>query len=226
MDLQYLDVAKSIDHALLMPNTTDAEIESGCELARHLGVASVCVVPHALSRAARLLTGSGVLATTTIGFPHGAQTTRTKTREAAEAIALGALELDMVINIGKVLSGDLVFVRHEIGEVLSVAHDGRAKLKVIFENCYLERTHKLELCAICSELAVDWVKTSTGFGASGATIDDVRLMRENTAPNVQVKASGGVRTLAQTRELMALGASRIGTSSSEAILAEARSLLG
>jgi deoxyribose-phosphate aldolase len=226
MDLQYLDVAKSIDHALLRPNTTDQEIEAGCELARRLGVASVCVIPHALPRVIQLLAGSGVLPTTTIGFPHGGHTTRGKKAEAAEAVAAGALELDMVVNVGKVLSGDLAYVRHEIDEVLGVARRGGARLKVIFENCYLERAHKLSLCAICSDLGVDWVKTSTGFGPSGATTDDIRLMRENTAPIVQVKASGGIRTLAQVRELKALGASRIGTSSSEAILAEARSLLG
>lgn len=224
MDLQYLDVAKSIDHALLRPNTTDEEIEAGCELARRLAVASVCVVPHALPRVARLLAGSGVFPTTTIGFPHGGHTTRCKLSEAAEAVADGAAELDMVVNVGKVLSGDVAYVRREIGEVLGVARGGGARLKVIFENCYLERAHKLTLCTICSDLGVDWVKTSTGFGAGGATTDDVRLMREHTPPSVQVKASGGIRTLAQVRELRALGASRIGTSSSEAILAEARSL--
>jgi deoxyribose-phosphate aldolase len=167
-----------------------------------------------------------VLPTTVIGFPHGGHTTRCKSTEAAEAVAAGAAELDMVVNVGKVLSGDLAYVRHEIGEVLGVARGAGARLKVIFENCHLERTHKLALCAVCSELAVDWVKTSTGFGPSGATAEDVRLMRENTAPSVQVKASGGIRTLAQVRELRALGASRIGTSSSETILAEVRSLLG
>jgi deoxyribose-phosphate aldolase len=226
MDLQYPSVAKSIDHALLRPNTTDQEIEAGCELACRLEVASVCVVPHALPRAVRLLSGSGVLATTVIGFPHGGHSTGCKSAEAAEAVAAGAAELDMVVNVGKVLSGDLTYVRREIAEVLGVARGAGARLKVIFENCYLERAHKLALCAVCSDLGVDWVKTSTGFAQSGATAEDVRLMRENTAPSVQVKASGGIRTLAQVRELMALGASRIGTSSSEAILAEARSLLG
>lgn len=224
MDLQYLEVAKTIDHALLRPNTTDAEIEAGCELARRLDVASVCVVPHALARVVRLLSGSSVLPTTTIGFPHGANTAECKVREAAEAIHTGALELDMVINVGKLLSGELAYVRREISEVLASARGGGVKLKVIFETCYLERAHKLALCAICSELGVDWVKTSTGFGSAGATADDVRLMRESTPSSVQVKASGGIRTLAQLLELRALGASRIGTSSSEAILTEAREL--
>lgn len=222
MDLQYLEVAKTIDHALLRPNTTDVEIEAGCALARRLDVASVCVVPHALARVVRLLAGSNVLPTTTIGFPHGAHTAECKLREALEAIDNGALELDMVINVGKLLSGELSYVRREIGEVLDNARGAGVKLKVIFETCYLERPHKLALCEICAELGVDWVKTSTGFGSAGATPDDVRLMRESTPPNVQVKASGGIRTLAQLLELRALGASRIGTSSSEVILAEAR----
>lgn len=222
MDLQYLEVAKTIDHALLRPSTTDAEIEAGCELARRLEVASVCVVPHALARAVRLLAGSSVLPTTTIGFPHGTQTAESKLREAEEAIGAGALELDMVINVGKVLSGEYGYVRGELADVLGVARSAGVKLKVIFETCYLERAHKLALCEICSELGVDWVKTSTGFGSAGATADDVRLMRASTPPNVQVKASGGIRTLAQLLELRALGASRIGTSSTELILSDAR----
>lgn len=221
MDLTYLDVAKTIDHAILKPSTTDAEIDEGCTLARRLQVASVCVVPHGLRRCAELLRGSGVYASTTIGFPHGGHTTSSKAREAEQALVDGGQELDMVVNIGKVLSGDDGYVSREIAEVLHITRAGGAKLKVIFENCYLEEKHKLSLLGICSELGVDWVKTSTGFGSSGATPEDVGLMRANTPAHVQVKASGGIRSLAQVLQLRALGASRVGSSSTEAILAEA-----
>ena len=221
MDLKYQEIAKTIDHAILRPSTTDAEIDEGCALSRRLGVASVCVVPHGLRRCSELLAGSGVHASTTIGFPHGGHTTRVKAREAEQALADGGQELDMVVNIGKVLSKDNTYVSREIAEVLRITRAGGAKLKVIFENCYLQEAHKLALLAICSELGVDWVKTSTGFGSSGATPDDVRLMRAKTPAHVQVKASGGIRSLAQVLELRALGASRVGSSSTEAILAEA-----
>jgi deoxyribose-phosphate aldolase len=222
MDLQYRHIAKMLDHAILRPSSTDGEIEAGCNLARQLDVASVCVVPYGLRRCAELLAGSSVLPTTTIGFPHGSGTTPCKAREAEQAIALGGKELDMVVNIGKVLSGDYTYVTNEIAVVLRAVRDGGAKLKVIFENCYLERAHKLALLAICSELDVDWVKTSTGFGSGGATPEDVQLMREHAAPAVQVKASGGIRSLDQVLEMRALGASRVGTSATELILAEFR----
>lgn len=220
MNPEYRDVAKTIDHALLKPTLTDAELEAGCLMARKYDVASVCIVPHALRRCAELLEGSSVQPSTTIGFPHGAGSTRAKVAEARQALEDGGTELDVVVNIGKVLSGDYGYVRSELAALLDLTRDAGRKLKVIFENCYLEREHKLALCALCSELGVDWVKTSTGFGTNGATVDDVKLMRSHTPPSVQVKASGGMRTLRQVLEMRELGASRVGSSSTQAILDE------
>jgi deoxyribose-phosphate aldolase len=225
MDHEYRAVAKLIDHSLLRPTLTDSELEAGCAVARHYDVASVCIVPHALARCAALLSGSSVQPSTTIGFPHGAQSTRAKVAEAQIALADGGTELDMVVNIGKVLGGDHAFVRQDIGAVLQVTRDAGQKLKVIFENCYLEQTHKLALCAICSELGVDWIKTSTGFGSGGATLEDLRLMLEHARPGVLVKAAGGVRTLEQVLMMRDLGVSRIGSSNTQLILAELRARL-
>lgn len=213
-------VAKLIDHALLKPTLTDAELEAGCRLALDYDVASVCIVPHALARCAELLAGSSVQPSTTIGFPHGSSCASVKLAEARQALADGGTELDMVVNIGKLLGGDYAYVRAEIAAVLAATRDAGAKLKVIFENAFLGQEHKLALCGICSGLEVDWVKTSTGFGPSGATLDDLRLMRANTPPAVQVKASGGIRTLDQLLEIEALGVTRVGTSSTATILDE------
>jgi deoxyribose-phosphate aldolase len=221
----YLSVAQRIDHALLKPTLTDAELEAGCRLAREYAVASVCIVPHALRRCAELLAGSEVQPSTVIGFPHGTAATTIKRAEAEQALRDGGTELDMVVNIGKVLGADYAYVEADIRAVLDATRQAGMKLKVIFENAYLEREHKLALCAICSALEVDWVKTSTGFGPSGATPDDLRLMRSQTPPRVQVKASGGIRTLDQVLEIQALGVSRVGTSSSAAILDELRARL-
>jgi deoxyribose-phosphate aldolase len=222
MALQYRDVSKLLDHALLKPEASDSELEAGCALALQYDVASVCIVPHALERCAALLRGSSVEPSTTIGFPHGAHCTRTKLIEAEQALRAGATELDMVVNVGKVRSLEYAYVEREIAALLLLTRDAGRKLKVIFENCYLERSHKLELCKISSELQVDWIKTSTGVGPGGATREDIELMLAHRSPPVQVKASGGVRSLSQVLELRALGVSRIGTSSSQAILEEWR----
>ena len=226
MDLQYRDVAKLIDHSLLKPDLTDRELEAGCALALKYDVASVCIVPHALGRCVQLLLGSSVQPSTTIGFPHGGHTTRCKVFEAEQALADGATELDMVVNIGKVLGGDYAYVKSDINEVLCATRDAGQKLKVIFENCYLGRSQKLALCEICSELDVDWVKTSTGYGSSGAILEDLQLMLDHTPPQVQVKASGGIRTLAQVLEMRQLGVSRVGSSNTQVILDELADRLG
>jgi deoxyribose-phosphate aldolase len=226
MDGRYLEVAKRLDHALLKPTLTDMELDAGCRLARAYDVASVCIIPHALRRCAELLAGSDVQPSTTIGFPHGGEATRVKVFEAEQALADGGTELDMVVNVGKVLGGDRAYVRADIRAVLDVTRRAERKLKVIFENAYLADADKIWLCELCSELEVDWVKTSTGFGPSGATLQDLRLMRAHTPERVQVKASGGIRTLDQVLEIRALGVSRIGTSNSKQILDELRARLG
>lgn len=220
VEYTYESIAKLIDHALLKPTLTDAELEAGCELALDYGVASVCIVPHALARCAKLLAGSDVQPSTVIGFPHGSESLATKLKATEQALADGGTELDMVVNIGKLLSDDLGYVRREVAEVLGLVRSAGQKLKVIFEACYLEAAHKQALCELCSELRVDWVKTSTGFGAAGATPEDVRFLREHSRPEVQVKASGGIRTLDRVLEMRALGATRVGTSSTVEILNE------
>ncbi len=218
MVVSYEQIAKMIDHSLLQPVLTDEQLEAGCRLAADYGVASVCIKPYFVARAAELLRGTGVAVGTTVGFPHGGHKTAVKVFEAEQALADGATELDMVCNIGKVLSGDWRFVAEDIEAVLRLCQSGSAILKVIFENCYLERAHKIELCRICTDLGVHFVKTSTGYGSAGATVEDVRLMRENVGTHVQVKAAGGIRTLDALLAMRQAGASRIGASRTAQIL--------
>jgi deoxyribose-phosphate aldolase len=221
---RYEDVARSIDHALLNPALTDRELEAGCRLAVHYGVASVCVVPHFLSRAVDLVQGSPVLASTTVGFPHGGQATAVKLVEAAHAIDDGAEELDVVVNISKVKSGDFEYVRSELGALARAVHQRGKKIKVIFENSYLDEGEKIELCRISGEIGADWAKTSTGFSSAGATQEDVALMRSRCPPEVQIKASGGIHDLDTLLALRALGATRVGTSRTRDILEQFRLL--
>lgn len=222
MKLDYARIAKLIDHSLLKPTLTETALLEGCRLAVRYEVASVCIMPFALARCVELLAGSTVQPSTTVGFPHGAQSRTNKVSETSESVKLGAMELDMVVNISHVLSGNLALVRDEIRAVLDVVRAGGARLKVIFENCYLNRDQKLALCDICGDLGVDWVKTSTGFGTSGATVDDVRLMVENTPPEVAVKAAGGIQSLEMVLKFAELGATRVGSSATAAILDDLR----
>lgn len=226
MDFTYEQIAKLIDHSLLDPTLTDEALETGCRLARRYDVASVCIKPYWLARCVELLAGSTVEPSTTIGFPHGAQTTSLKRREAEEMLDLGATELDMVINIGKALSGDWQYVTDDIRAVADAAHERGKLVKVIFENCYLNDQHKIRLCQICGEVGAEFVKTSTGYGTSGATHDDLRLMRAHSPPRVRVKAAGGVRTFDQLLAVRALGVTRIGASRTADILDECRRRLG
>ena len=177
MNYTYAEIAKMIDHSLLNPSLTASDLEAGCRLALQYDVASVCILPYYLKRCANLLAGSGVKASTTIGFPHGGHTTSIKRAEAEQALQDGGEELDMVVNISQVLSGNWNYVREEIKILCDLIHSRSQKLKVIFENCYLQDDHKIALCEICGEIGVDWVKTSTGYGSGGATMDDLRLMR-------------------------------------------------
>jgi len=222
MDYNYADLAKMIDHSLLNPTLTVADLEAGCHLAVKYDVASVCIMPFYLKRCAALLSGSTVKASTTIGFPHGGHTTQIKRAEAERAIADGCQELDMVVNISQVLSGDWGYVGNDLQAVIEVAHAAGQKVKVIFENCYLTNAQKIELCRLCSELNADWVKTSTGYGTGGATHDDLRLMRQHAASHVQVKAAGGVRDLDGLLAVRALGVSRCGASRTKDMLDDCR----
>lgn len=223
---EYADVSKMIDHSLLNPTQSVADLESGIELAIAYDVASVCIMPYYLKRCAEMLQGTGVKASTTIGFPHGGHTTAIKAAEAEQAIADGCEELDMVVNISKVLSGDWDYVQQDIAAVIEVAHAAGQKVKVIFENCYLNDEQKIKLCEICSELNADWVKTSTGYGTGGAIPEDLKLMRAHAADHVQVKAAGGVRDLDGLLMVRQIGVTRCGASRTADILGEARTQLG
>lgn len=221
----YRDIAKMIDHSLLQPALTDAELEQGCRLAREYDVASICIKPYAVHQAAEWLAGSTVAVGTTVGFPHGGQTLEMKVNEAEVALLDGANELDMVVNIGKVLSQDWLYVAKEIQCLVDLTLHKQALLKVIFENCYLAKEHKERLCAICADAGASFVKTSTGYGPSGANDDDLRLMRRCCPGHVQIKAAGGIRTFERLLEVRALGVTRVGATATEAILDECRASL-
>ncbi len=226
MSYTYADIAKMIDHSLLNPIFTWDELEAGCQVALDYDVASCCILPYALKRCAEILAGSTVQASTTIGFPHGGHTTAVKVAEAERALDDGGQELDMVVNISKVLSGDWDYVRADVAAVVETAHARGQRVKVIFENCYLDDAHKIHLCEICGEVGADWVKTSTGYGTGGATDADLKLMRQHAPPEVQVKAAGGVRSLDRLLEVRALGVTRVGASRTTTILDECRQRLG
>lgn len=226
------DLAKMIDHSLLHPTMTDAEILAGIEIARKYDVATVCVKPYSVKKAKEILAGSNVGVCSVIGFPHGNSTTAIKVAETEQAIRDGATEIDMVINVGKALGGDWDFVRADIAAVNRACVNNSAILKVIFETDFLKDEHIIKLCQICSELKVTFVKTSTGYGFvkqpsgdynyQGATEHNLSLMRQHSAPEVQLKASGGVRNLDQLLKARELGCTRCGATATEAMLAEAK----
>ena len=223
---EYLQYSKMIDHALLTPTMSDAELDRGIKLAVAYNVASICIMPWYLKTLAQRLAETTVKPSTVIGFPHGGQSSMVKVAEAVQAIADGGVELDMVVNISKVKSGRWDAVREDIHGIVEATHSAGQKVKVIFENCYLEDEEKIRLCEICTELSADWVKTSTGFGTGGATMDDLRLMRKHAGDEVQVKAAGGVRTLDALKEVRDIGASRCGASATAAILDPLRQSCG
>lgn len=226
MNPTYAELAKMIDHSLLVPTIVQDELEAGCRLAVDYQVASVCIMPYYVRRCSEILAGSGVVPSCTIGFPHGGHATSVKVAEARQAIADGARELDMVVNISQVLSAGWDYVRNDILSVVSAAHGEGARVKVIFENAYLQDSHKIRLCEICGEIGADWVKTSTGFAPSGATDADLILMRAHAPAHVQVKAAGGVRSLDRLLEVRALGVTRAGATRTKEILDEYRSRFG
>lgn len=225
-DYTYRDIAKMLDHSLLQQVFTDADLEAGCQLAREYDVASVCIKPYYVKRAAQILAGSTVLVGTTIGFPHGGHVPEIKAIESERAIADGATELDMVVNIGKVLSKDWSYVASDIRAVVSVAKKHKALVKVIFENCFLQDEHKEKLCHICGDEGAEFVKTSTGYGSEGATDHDLQLMRRCAPPQVQVKAAGGVRTFERLLVVRGFGITRIGATATKVILDECKKSLG
>jgi deoxyribose-phosphate aldolase len=225
-------LAKMIDHSLLHPTMTDEDIAAGCRLARRYDVATACVKPYAIPLARGILDGSDVAVCAVIAFPHGNSTTAIKIREAEESVGDGAVEIDMVVNIGKVLGGDWEYVSEEVRAINAVVREGGAILKVIFENDFLEDSHIIRLCEICSQHEAAFVKTSTGYGFvkqpdghyayAGATDHHLALMRAHTSPSVQVKAAGGVRTLDDLLRVRALRVTRIGATATESILEEAK----
>lgn len=216
------DFAKYIDHTSLKPETTVQQIVDLCAEAREYNFASVCVNPTHVKLAARLLKDSPVKVCTVIGFPLGANTTAVKRYETQQALAEGATEVDMVMNIGALKSGDTDLVEKDIAEVCQVAHAGGAICKVILETALLTDDEKVQACLLAKKAGADFVKTSTGFGGGGATAHDVALMRQTVGPNLGVKASGGIRTFADARQMIAAGATRIGASAGVKIIREAR----
>jgi deoxyribose-phosphate aldolase len=238
MKYTYEELAKMIDHSLLHPTMTDRELEDGCRIAAKYGVASVCIKPYAVKRAVELLKGTGVLVGCVIGFPHGNSATESKRYETEIACKDGAVEIDMVINIGKALSGDWDYVERDVKAVCDEAHQHGAKVKVILENDYLAKggaglnseDFKRRLCQLCERAGADWVKTSTGYGFvkqpdgsynyKGATEHDLALMRASVSAKVQVKAAGGVRDLDGLIKVRDLGGTRCGATATAAMLDE------
>lgn len=226
-------LAKMIDHSLLHPTMTDQAITSGCELALKYDVATACIKPYSIPLAKSILAGSEVAVCAVIAFPHGNSTSAIKLQEAEAAVSAGATEIDMVVNIGKVLGGDWEYVSAEVEAINAAVVRAGAILKVIFENDYLEDAHIIRLCEICSRHAVAFVKTSTGYGFvkqpdgfyayAGATDHALRLMRLHSAASVQIKAAGGVRSLDDLLRVRALGVTRIGATATREILEDARS---
>lgn len=231
MRYSYDELAKMIDHSLLHPTMTDRELAAGCRLAKKYKVASVCIKPYAVKAAARLLRGSGVAVGAVVGFPHGGSTTDSKRHETELACRDGATEIDMVVNVGKALSGDWAYVEKDIRAVVREAHKRGAIVKVIFENDYLEGDAiKKRLCRISEKAGADFVKTSTGYGFvkrpdgsygyQGATAHDLVLMRKHVSKKVQVKAAGGVRDLDALMHVRDLGTTRCGATATAAMLDE------
>lgn len=216
--LSYSQVAKMIDHSLLRPELTLDEVIAGCELAHRYDVASVCVKPCDVEVAVKALEGSNVLVGTVVGFPHGSSATATKVFEARLAMEQGAVELDMVVNIGRLRSSQAEYILDDIHSVVEVSHAGGAIVKVILENAYLDHAQKVLGYKLTEQAGAEFVKTSTGFAPGGATLEDLRLMRETVSPRVQVKAAGGIRTLDALMEVMRVGTTRVGATATQAIL--------
>ncbi|KUO51613.1 MAG: 2-deoxyribose-5-phosphate aldolase [Desulfitibacter sp. BRH_c19] len=216
------EIAKMIDYPMLKPEMTDEEVIEGCKIANEYSVATVCVRPYDVATCKKILENSEVLISAVIGFPHGNSTTAAKLYEAIKAMEDGAVELDIVMPIGKIRSGDWDYVKEDVRTVTEACHERNVLVKIIFENAYLTNEEIAKCCKLCEELKVDFVKTSTGFAGTGATLEHIKLMRESCGPQVAIKASGGIRTLEQVLELYKAGATRIGTSATQKIMEEVK----
>ena len=222
MSITPKDIAKMLDHSTLQPFLTQEDVQKGCEIALKYGAASVCARPGDMPLVARLLSGSDVKACTVIGFPHGNHKSSIKLAEAEAALVDGCAELDMVLNIGRMIAGDDDYVESEIRAICDLAHSRGAKVKVILETCFLNDEQKKRACEICARASADWVKTSTGYGTGGCTLHDLKLMKASVPENVQLKGSGGIRDLDTVLAARAIGASRCGVSATEKIMEEAQ----
>lgn len=222
MSLTPNDIAKMLDHSTLQPNLTQEDVKKGCEVALKYNTASVCARPGDMPLVAEMLKGSQVKVCTVIGFPHGNHKPEIKLAEAKAALEDGCQELDMVLNIGRLIAGDDRYVHDEIQVICDLAHSRDAKVKVILETCYLTDEEKERACKLCTAAGTDWVKTSTGYGTGGCTLHDLRLMRAAVPASVQVKGSGGIRDLDTVLAARAIGATRCGVSATEKIMEEAQ----
>jgi len=220
MDYTCKDIAQMIDHSLLRPELTEEDVRKGCETAKRYKVATVCCRPSEVTLVKELLRDSDVKTTTVVGFPHGYNKSETKVFEAEQAIKDGAVEMDMVINIGKLLDGDYDYVKKDIQAVVETAHSHNVMVKVIFENYYLTNEQKKIACKLSEEAGADFVKTSTGFAGGGATLEDLQLMKANVSEKVQVKAAGGVRDLETALKVREIGCTRFGATRTETIMEE------
>ena len=223
---RYEDVALMVDHSLLRPQLTRAEVEAGLELATRYRVAAATMRPCDIELAVKMLAGTEIKPGCVVGFPHGSQTTETKLFETHDQIDRGAREIDVVIAISRLLSRDVDYVQRELDQIAELCHQHGVVLKVIFENAYLTDAFKILACQCCTKANVDFVKTSTGFAPSGYTIADLKLMREHTPAHIAVKAASGLKTLAQVLEVRAIGVTRVGLTSTAAVLDEWKSRLG
>lgn len=215
------DIANLMDHSNLQPQLTIQDTLDCVAMAKKYNCISVCVRPSDIEIVKPELEDTDIIITTVIGFPHGTCTPETKVFETRDALEKGAEEVDMVLNIGRLKSGDYDYVEKDIKAVVEAAHQGGVKVKVILENAYLTEEEKVTACQLCEKAGADYTKTSTGYAPSGTKIEDLKLMRANTKPEMQVKAAGGIRTLDDVLKIMAAGAIRVGTRSTEAILKEA-----
>lgn len=216
--LGYDDIAKMMEHAVLLPELSEEEVRTGCEIARQYGVAAICVRPCDAEMAVRWMEGSGVAVASVAGFPHGSSTTAAKLYETRDLLRRGVKEIDTVLNVGKMISRQFQYIENELEQMAQACHEEGAVLKVAFENGYLSEDLKTIACRIAKRTGVDYARTSTRFGPAPYSLDDIRLMRRLCGERVKLKASGGVQTITQVLEIRESGCERIGSMATVAIL--------